>query len=395
MLPAVSGRNPSGHLGHVDGLRALAALAVLLNHSYAQIWNGGRLAPEGPLLAFGYFMTLGHAAVAVFIVLSGFCLMLPVVRAGGGIVGGASSFLRRRARRILPPYYAALTLSLLLIWTVIGEPTGTVWDVAIAIRSHDLISHLILTQDVFGTGRINYAFWSIATEVQIYLLFPALVWLWYRAGATWAMLVTTAGAYTTAWLLAGTRGGRAQTHFVALFALGMLAAAVSQMDAPKALDRWRHLPWRALTMASAVAFAGLVLSWGWLESTHHFPLLDGLVGVATCGLLVMTAPPEGGLRRVLQWRPLVALGTFSYSLYLVHAPLLQVIWVYVLQPWRLSREMQFLVVLGAGLPMIVACSYLFHLVCERPFMTASSLARTRPRIVPTPDSRALPHLPRA
>ena len=51
----------------------------------------------------------GHYAVAVFIVLSGFCLMLPVTRdPNGRLPGGFAAYLGRRARRILPPYYAAL-----------------------------------------------------------------------------------------------------------------------------------------------------------------------------------------------------------------------------------------------------------------------------------------------
>src|SRR5581483_5580771 len=75
-------------------------------------------------------LSYGHDAVAVFIVLSGYCLMLPVVRGGGELAGGFAGYISRRARRILPPYYVTLVVSLLLIWSVpaLQRPSGTTWD---------------------------------------------------------------------------------------------------------------------------------------------------------------------------------------------------------------------------------------------------------------------------
>src|SRR4051812_40381583 len=71
------------HLDHVEGLRALAALVVYVNHAYAQSKPMG--APDflhGVLSPFTYSMVAGHLSVTVFIVVSGFCLTLPVVAAG-------------------------------------------------------------------------------------------------------------------------------------------------------------------------------------------------------------------------------------------------------------------------------------------------------------------------
>ncbi len=76
----------------------------------------------------------------------------------------------------------------------------------------------------------------------------------------------------------------------------------------------------------------------------------------------------GWLNKALSWRPLVAVGTFAYSIYLIHAPLIQVIWQYLLfplQPHPLFRLMTLFVV---GTPLIVGISYLFFLVGERPFL---------------------------
>src|SRR5689334_14181642 len=103
------------HLDYLDGLRALAALFVLFCHALQSPWPYiySRYPPPALHLFTGWLYH-GHFAVDVFIVLSGFCLMLPVVRGDGTLRGGAKRFFRRRARRILPTYYGALAFSLIL-----------------------------------------------------------------------------------------------------------------------------------------------------------------------------------------------------------------------------------------------------------------------------------------
>src|SRR5205085_647811 len=95
------------HLAYLDGLRGLAALQVVLGHAAMQVHWGSLAKPRVIQAALGP-MTFAREAVALFIVLSGFCLMLPVVRREGVLQGGAWQFFKRRARRILPPYYLAL-----------------------------------------------------------------------------------------------------------------------------------------------------------------------------------------------------------------------------------------------------------------------------------------------
>src|SRR5882672_449165 len=91
------------HWTQVDGLRAAAALVVYVNHAYAQCWNPLRdVFPTGAMSAFSYSLIAGHLSVTVFIVVSGFCLTLPVIANDGQLRGGALSFMKRRARRILP-----------------------------------------------------------------------------------------------------------------------------------------------------------------------------------------------------------------------------------------------------------------------------------------------------
>lgn len=81
------------HLAHLDGLRALAALYVMLDHAALEVWPGllsHRVGgPSGVALQC---FTYAHFAVSVFIVLSGFCLMLPIIKNRGLLRGGAINF---------------------------------------------------------------------------------------------------------------------------------------------------------------------------------------------------------------------------------------------------------------------------------------------------------------
>lgn len=366
-----SGKAPRLHLGHVEGLRALAALVVYLNHAYAQSWNPMQdQYPTGVLSIFSYSLVAGHFAVSVFIAISGFCLALPVIDAAGRLRGGTLEFFKRRARRILPPYYAALFLSLGLIWTVIGEPTGSLWDVPIEVDEIAIASHLLLVQDVFRTGRINYVFWSIAVEWHIYFLFPLLL-LFLRKGGLAAMVIgSLVVGYAVSLTTAGTRLERACPHYIGLFALGVLAAHLVRSGDPE-LERLRRLPiWGGMAIASLVGVFLLTALFGYHVPPRRMAILDLFMGLFACALLVQTSSRPGTrVRKLCEWRPLVVIGTFSYSLYLVHAPFLQLTWQYVLAPFDLSQEQTFLFLMTIGLAMVLAGAYGFFRVFERPFMS--------------------------
>ena len=149
--PAVPG---SGRvrLEFLDGLRGIAALFVVLYHVYRQLglrWNE-RVLPA-IVATSTRWLSFGHVAVGVFIVLSGYCLMIPLARRGTThISGGMRSFFFRRSLRILPAYYAALALSLVAIYfvPVLHVRTGLPWDEALpAFAPGAIISHLLLVQN--------------------------------------------------------------------------------------------------------------------------------------------------------------------------------------------------------------------------------------------------------
>jgi peptidoglycan/LPS O-acetylase OafA/YrhL len=379
--PAVTSAGPprsgASHLAHVEGLRALAAYVVFINHAYAQVWNPARgQFPPAYLSPFTYSLVFGHLAVTVFIVVSGFCLMLPVIGANNHLRGGALGFFKRRARRILPPYYAAVAFCLLAIWTIIGNPTGTLWDVPIQVNKVAIISHLLLVQDLFGTSRINYVFWSIAVEWQIYFLFPLLVWSWRRYGPGITVSIALFLGYALRIGFDHTRATRANPQYLGLFALGMLAAYLVRSDHPHVLRLRTRVPWGTLAIACVALVCVLSGVWKWELAVTRYYVFDLPIAVAAMCILVLTSQSETNVaRRLLSSRGLVFIGRFSYSVYLIHAPILQILWQYVMHPTGLAGAPMFAAMMLPGAFVVLAASYAFFKVFEEPFLNQ---AKARP-----------------
>jgi peptidoglycan/LPS O-acetylase OafA/YrhL len=380
----------SRHLKHVEGMRALAALVVYVNHAYAQTWLPDRNRfPTGALSVFTYSLVAGHLAVTVFIVISGFCLTLPVIAHGDRIRGGAREFFKRRSRRILPAYYGAVALCLCLIYTIIGEPTGTLWDVPITVTWPGttriaIISHLLLLQDLFAGAKINYVFWSIAVEWHIYFLFPLLVWSWRRFGPRWTVPLAIVAGYGLMFGFEAARVARANPHYVGMFTLGMLAAYVSQSSREDYVRLRQKVPWAWICAICFALVCGLTAFWGWEIAVHRFPMLDLPVGVMAASLLVLSSRSTSLWSRALSWKPIVVMGTFSYSVYLVHAPLLQILWQYVVRPAHMADQATFAFLMTIGLALVLGAAYLFFRVFELPFMRAATARRRE--VAPVPAS---------
>lgn len=98
-------------------------------------------------------------------------------------------------------------------------------------------------------------------------------------------------------------------------------------------------------------------------------LRDYFVGAWSMSLLILGSLDDGNrISKFLNYKPLVFLGTFAYSIYLIHAPLLQIFWQYVFTPLHDKPLAMFAALAIVGTPIIVGLSYLFFLLCERPFL---------------------------
>ena len=145
---AATGAARPGRVVGLDGIRALAALYVVVYHIFLRAWPGYPGASHAPFWAtlFSY----GRGAVAIFIVLSGFSLGLGPARSGWRFKS-IKTYAHRRAWRILPPYWAALAFSLVMTWYVVAQPFQPV------PTGKSVVAYGLLVQDVFPwappTGR--------------------------------------------------------------------------------------------------------------------------------------------------------------------------------------------------------------------------------------------------
>ena len=369
--PAGPATVPRLHLAFLDGLRALAALWVLFFHF--DLFEYGLKAPPGWRGVASDWVLYGHLAVDVFIVLSGFCLTIPVAH-DGVLKGGALPFFARRARRILPPFYAAMILGGLVHWA--GRRMGH-HDV---ITVPGVLANLLMLQDLFPTLSVQFdpPSWSVGAEWKIYFLFPALVWLLRRSGPR-AMLGLTAllGLGFTALLYAlrpDTPLAYTCPWYVFLFGMGVCAGWAALRPAPVSA----RAPWPP-ALGAAVLLAGMLRAWpvngtDMRQFNDHLPLIDPVAGALTaCVLAGLTLAPTPSraarVRSLLSWRPLVVCGTFAYSIYLVHFLALGALL------GRLAPHLTRVPVSVRGdvsavvcIPLSLAASFLFFLACERPFL---------------------------
>lgn len=353
-----------GRLVGLDGIRGVAALFVVLHHCWLLSFPGFPV-NTGP--AWTGWLVYGHLAVAVFITLSGFSLAVAPARSGWEI-GGIPRFIRRRAWRILPPYWAALLLSLVIAWTVVAQPGEG------APTGRSALVYGLLLQDVFGAPSPNGAFWSIAIEAQLYLVFPLLVLLLRRAGALVMLGVATVTVVTielaaSSIPLAGLLL-RLTPQFGVLFAIGMVAAGVVSEGG----RRWRGLPWPWLALVAAVPALLMITLQGSVWTVEHYSWVDLAIGPAV-GLLLVGASlgRPAVLVRVLDTRPVRRLGSFSYSLYLTHAPLVVVLHHFI-APHMTPGVPAFLATLVVAVPVTLVVAWVFASVFELPFQRYRSSA---------------------
>jgi peptidoglycan/LPS O-acetylase OafA/YrhL len=327
---------------------------VVAHHCWLTTYSGY---PSNIGPAWTGWLLYGHFAVVVFIVLSGFSLAVSPARSGWRL-GGLARFAHRRAWRILPPYWAALAFSLAVAWTVLpppDEPDPSAKTVAV---------YGLLLQDVFDAPSPNGAFWSIAVEAQLYVAFPLLLAILRRAGAA-AMLTAVTAVVVAIGLLAPVVPAlalllRLVPQFAVLFALGMIAAGVLRKPGKA---NW---PWLA-ALAAVPVFAVIVHS-GSVWYVGHLYWIDLAIGPAVALALagVATGRPAA-LVRFLDRRPMRRLGSFSYSLYLTHAPIVWVVSQRLVDPYVPAGVPRLVANLAVSVPATIGAAWLFGSVFELPF----------------------------
>jgi peptidoglycan/LPS O-acetylase OafA/YrhL len=294
------------------------------------------------------------------------------MRNGDRFVAGFGTYTRRRAFRIIPPYWVALAISCAVVAGFTGRFTGQTVDGRAALV------HALLLQDVLNSAKPNGAFWSIAIEWQVYFLFPVLLLIWRRAGGA-AMVAATTAAVVGSYVLADSVQPFSKLldltpQFLALFAFGVTGAHVLT-----AHGRFAWLPWTAVGTLLAATLTGLLLWWRPETVEARFFWVDLLAGAAAAALFAGWAKwPQARIARLLSSRPSRWLGQSSYSLYLLHLPILGLVYWGLVAQLTTDNNARFRLLLLVGVPAAVAGSRVFWWWFERPFMehrTIRGLAR--------------------
>jgi peptidoglycan/LPS O-acetylase OafA/YrhL len=356
--PAIAGPRRQ-RLAGLDGIRGLAALYVVINHVLLRAFPGYPV-DHAPFWA-GWFI-YGRFAVVVFIVLSGFSLALSPARHGWRL-DGISQFARRRARRILPAYWAALVFSLVVAWLIVPQPGHGMPD------AKSVLVNGLLVQNIVGAHSPNAAFWSMAVEAQLYLLFPLLLLIVRgRNAIVMAAVVTLVVAAVG---IFGPHISRLDTFVIqsppdlaALFAVGILGAGI--VGASTARRSW---PWHWLALAAAAPVLAAIWWQGSVWTLDHLFWIDLALGPAVACLLagVATGRPAP-LLRLLDSRPVRSLGSSSYSLYLTHAPIVVIVYEKIVAGRVADGVPAFVVTLAIALPLTIGFARVFASVFEKPFL---------------------------
>lgn len=359
-------------LQFIDGLRGLAVLLTVLCHTwlYGGVYQAG--ANFGGVILSYWFATFA-LGVNLFMVISGFCLTLPLVRPDGWAEMNVGDFFRRRILRIVPPYYAAIGLFVLLdllmppFYRQLAPAHSTSFypPNPLSVGGHLLFSYNAISTLVPNTPSIDGSFWSIELEAQFYLLLPLLVLIARRYGVlkmVGGVLALTLLWRTVMWYLVAPNAGGRVVNFVFTFAparlfefaLGILAAVI--------FVRYRQRINPLLTLGLALLLLWVGVYYLYVKQGHFYPLTDSTVGAGFFFLLLSASVP-GVAQRLFTWRPLAGVGLISYSVYLIHEPLVKELYTWF--PGRQGWDAFLTYSVGFTLLMVLA-GYIFYRLVERP-----------------------------
>ena len=342
------------HIDFLDHFRGIAVVAVFLFHSLGTACGRNQLPWANWIADFDVSRTflvllpfsLGWSGVAIFFVVSGFCIHLNFRRKPDW-----RDFTLRRFFRIYPPYlFAVLFFSLLIPWSRVGFDLLGVSQ----LWTHLALVHNFDNHSFFG---ISPAFWSIAVEAQIYLLDPILVALVARFGWRRSLIYIGAlevGLRALSNVVLVSTGESPPLWFYGLpfiywFSWSIGAAVADAYLSGRTLPFFNHslLAWSAAAIGSA--FLKPLASFSFL----FFALLTA---TAIAKLLGRGSRPIPFGRF---FAPLRRVGLWSYSIYLLHQPFL------VLAP-RVAGKLSFF-----GHPQIVV--FVLCLCLWFPIMALSAI----------------------
>lgn len=337
---------PEHRIRYIDGLRALAVLLVVAHHV---MLHSPSLTVPVPFASWAHVMLEGAHGVDLFFVLSGFCLSYPLLarlRGEHAARFDVTRYFAKRIVRIVPPYYAAVALLLLTPAARAGVNAG------------DVVKQLLFLD--WHTSFLNGSFWTLCVEFRWYFFFPIALALWInRPRAFWAVASASVILYGI------TRVHAPDVGTLLPFMLGIVAADLEIRSVRVEQIAMALLPVAVLGALVLEQSASMPSAFGGESSIFFVQTNPGWQLAAFA--FVLLASRIRPLRALLSSPPLVTVGVASYSIYLVHEPIVTQLQRDLRLPFQQEMLLSYAAALAAGL--------LFWAPFERPWMGGALKAR--------------------
>jgi peptidoglycan/LPS O-acetylase OafA/YrhL len=318
------------HVEFLDHFRGIAILGVLLCHSLGEVYGYGYVPWKGwfrdfsdvPFSSICLFpLSFGQAGVAIFFVVSGFCIHMSFQKQGQRW----GSFFLRRIFRIYPAYLAALIFFILLVSMKHFRLIFQHQDVWKQIGTHLFFIHNF---DPSTFKAINPPLWSLAVEAQLYLLYPALLVVIAKIGWRRTM-VLLAGCElliqgTDGWMQTSGAPNSVGGHISWLFANSPLGYWFSWSLGAFIADAFLKKQPLPFLKTSPAWWLALAIMAYFIKPLSSFSfLLSAVVTAVVASRLLSGARPKIKVP-ALSLDILKKIGLWSYSIYLLYYPLLDI-----------------------------------------------------------------------
>jgi len=358
-------------LNYLDSIRGIAALAVMLHHLW--FFNHGLEGPYKALPSFliplsdafyyilGLFFTVGRAAVMVFFVLSGFVLAYSLLKQPVAY----GQFAIRRVFRIYPAFLAAVLISYALYsLTGIRNPyvSGLLKEMVEVHPSLKMLLEHLLLFGTKGSTVLDDVIWSLVHEMRISLIFPFILlciirYKWHTVAACWLISIActftiffTTGLPEQEGVVESSilRSFLNTGYFVIFFAGGTYLAVEREKVATKiaSLPKWQHITLFAFSMFC-------LLKTNPYASPFTPSFFDYMRGIGALGLIAL-ALGSNRFATALNHKILTWLGRISYSLYLVHVPIIYVVSQEIGTAWPMLATSVFIIAVSLIMAELMA-----------------------------------------
>lgn len=376
-------------LDWIDALRGFAALWVFLYHIWNAIypWGNSQVAPVAwdGTQPWHYYFTFflfqyGYYGVTIFFVVSGFCIHLPQARkhAATGSDGlKLEPFFQRRFWRLYPAYFGSLFIAALCLGAMrLMQYRHEGWKLPLPDHFYEQAfglyeigyNALFLLPFIESAKDLNSVLWTLVFEVQFYLIYPLLLWVMRRVG------LLPVGILLFLLELWFTPTARNRENFMdhdpwAYFFLARYFEWFLGVVAAELLVRRKTLAprrWLLILTGMGLLYSGICVFIPLL-----WPTRDLAVASTTFLFLLCVLPSDAATAHQAQplFRLFIWLGIFSYSLYLLHMPLLRLMTAgNELLAEQLGHPTWSSWMILDSIPVVILASWGFYWLLERPFM---------------------------